>query len=42
VTGFKPTYGLVSLDGWTGDLLEVRLWDGRGDLLASESLYEEE
>jgi hypothetical protein len=35
-------FTLVSLDGWTGDLLEVRLWDGKGGLLASESLYEEE
>ena len=35
-------FTLISLDGWTGDLLEVRLWDGKGGLLASESLYEEE
>ncbi|MEA2482058.1 MAG: hypothetical protein QOC55_5 [Thermoleophilaceae bacterium] len=35
-------FTLISLDGWTGDLLEVRLWDGKGGLLASESLYEED
>ena len=27
---------------WTGDYLEVRLWDAKGGLLASESLYEED
>ena len=32
----------VSLDGWTGDLLEVRLWDGKGGVIASESLYEDD
>jgi hypothetical protein len=38
----EDRFTLVSLDGWTGDLLEVRLWDGKGGLIASESLYEEE
>lgn len=35
-------FTLVSLDSFTGDLLEVKLWDARGGLLASESLYEED
>jgi hypothetical protein len=38
----EDRFTLVSLDGWTGDLLEVRLWDGKGGLIASESLYEDE
>jgi hypothetical protein len=38
----EDRFTLVSLDGWTGDLLEVRLWDGKGGLIASESLYEED
>jgi hypothetical protein len=38
----EDRFTLVSLDGWTGDLLEVRLWDAKGGLIASESLYEEE
>jgi hypothetical protein len=38
----EDRFTLVSLDEWTGDYLEVKLWDGKGDLLASESLYEEE
>jgi hypothetical protein len=38
----EDRFTLVSLDEWTGDFLEVRLWDGKGDLLASESLYEED
>ena len=38
----EDRFTLISLDGWTGDLLEVRLWDGKGGLIASESLYEEE
>jgi hypothetical protein len=38
----EDRFTLVSLDGWTGDLLEVRLWGGKGGLIASESLYEEE
>ena len=35
-------FTLVSLDQWTGDYLEVHLWDAKGGLLASESLYEED
>ena len=35
-------FTLVSLDAYTGDLLEVRLWGPRGMELAGESLYEEE
>jgi hypothetical protein len=38
----EDRFTLVSLDGWTGDLLEVRLWGGTGDELAAESLYEED
>ena len=38
----EDRFTLVSLDGWTGDLLEVRLWDAKGGLIASESLYEED
>ena len=35
-------FTLVSLDNYTGDFLEVRLWGPRGMELAAESLYEEE
>jgi hypothetical protein len=35
-------FTLVSLDNYTGDYIEVKLWDRRGRELASESLYEEE
>jgi hypothetical protein len=38
----EDRFTLVSLDEWTGDYLEVRLWDAKGGLLASESLYEED
>jgi hypothetical protein len=38
----EDRFTLISLDGWTGDLLEVRLWAATGGLLASESLYEED
>jgi hypothetical protein len=38
----EDRFTLVSLDGWTGDLLEVRLWGGKGDELARESLYEDD
>ncbi len=38
----EDRFTLVSLDSWTGDLLEVKLWGGRGDELATESLYEED
>lgn len=35
-------FTLVSLDNYTGDLLEVRLFGAGGGELAAESLYEEE
>ena len=35
-------FTLVSLDAYTGDYVEVRLYDRRGRELARESLYEEE
>ena len=34
-------FTLVSLDDYTGDYVEVRLFDRRGTELARESLYEE-
>ncbi|HEX4735854.1 MAG TPA: hypothetical protein VH247_15705 [Thermoleophilaceae bacterium] len=38
----EDRFTLVSLDEWTGDFLEVRLFDAKGGLIASESLYEED
>jgi hypothetical protein len=38
----EERFTLVSLDNYTGDFLEVRLWGPKGDQLAAESLYEEE
>jgi hypothetical protein len=35
-------FTLVSLDQYTGDLVEVRLYGPKGMELASESLYEDE
>jgi hypothetical protein len=35
-------FTLISLDGYTGDYVEVRLYGARGAELARESLYEEE
>jgi hypothetical protein len=35
-------FTLVSLDAYTGDFLEIRLYDRGGRQLAAESLYEEE
>lgn len=35
-------FTLVSLDAYTGDYVEVRLYGPKGDELASESLYEDE
>ena len=35
-------FTLVSLDAYTGDYVEVRLYDRRGSQLASESLYEDD
>jgi hypothetical protein len=37
----EDRFTLISLDEWTGDFLEVKLWDAKGGLVASESLYEE-
>jgi hypothetical protein len=34
-------FTLASLDDYTGDYVEVRLWDKKGRELAAESLYEE-
>jgi hypothetical protein len=38
----EDRFTLVSLDAYTGDYVEVRLYDRRGSELASESLYEED
>jgi hypothetical protein len=38
----EDRFTLISLDEWTGDYLEVKLWDAKGGLIAAESLYEEE
>jgi hypothetical protein len=38
----EDRFTLVSLDDWTGDLLEVKVWDAKGGQIASESLYEED
>jgi hypothetical protein len=38
----EDRFTLISLDGWTGDLVEVKVWASTGDELASESLYEED
>ena len=35
-------FTLVSLDNYTGDYIEVKLWGRGGGELASESLYEDE
>lgn len=35
-------FTLISLDDYTGDFVEVRLYSAKGDELASESLYEED
>jgi hypothetical protein len=35
-------FTLVSLDNYTGDYLEIKLWGAGGGELAAESLYEEE
>lgn len=41
-TLIEERFTLVSLDNYTGDLLEVRLWGAGGGELASESLYDDE
>ena len=38
----EDRFTLVSLDHWTGDYLEVHLWDSKGGELARESLYVED
>jgi hypothetical protein len=38
----EDRFTLVSLDAYTGDYIEVRLWGARGAELARESLYEDE
>ena len=38
----EDRFTLISLDQWTGDYLEVKLWDAKGGQIASESLYEED
>jgi hypothetical protein len=38
----EDRFTLVSLDNYTGDFLEVKLYGERGGELASESLYEDE
>ena len=38
----EERFTLVSLDNYTGDYIEVKLWSGMGREVAAESLYEEE
>ena len=38
----EDRFTLVSVDAYTGDYIEVRLWGARGAELARESLYEDE
>jgi hypothetical protein len=38
----EDRFTLVSLDGYTGDYLEVKLWGAGGREVAAESLYEED
>jgi hypothetical protein len=38
----EDRFTLVSLDNYTGDYLEVKLWGAGGGEVAAESLYEEE
>ena len=38
----EDRFTLVSLDNYTGDYIEVRLWGEGGKQLAAESLYEED
>jgi hypothetical protein len=38
----EERFTLVSLDNYTGDYLEVKLWGANGAELAAESLYEED
>jgi hypothetical protein len=38
----EDRFTLVSLDNYTGDYIEVKLWGPNGRELAAESLYEED
>ena len=38
----EERFTLVAPDNYRGDFLEVKLWDGRGQELAVESLYVED
>ncbi len=38
----EERFTLVAPDDYRGDVLDVKLFDGRGRELASESLYEDE
>lgn len=38
----EERFTLIAPDDYRGDLLEIKLWDGKGREVASESLYEEE
>jgi hypothetical protein len=38
----EDRFSLVSLDNYTGDFIEIKLWGAGGGEVASESLYEEE
>jgi hypothetical protein len=38
----EDRFTLVSLDNYTGDFIEIKLWGAGGREVASESLYEEE
>ncbi len=38
----EDRFTLISLDNYTGDYLEVKLWGANGAEMAAESLYEEE
>jgi len=37
----EERFTLIAADNYRGDFLEIKLWDGRGRLLAAESLYVE-
>jgi hypothetical protein len=38
----EDRFTLVSLDNYTGDYIQIKLWGAGGGEVASESLYEEE
>jgi hypothetical protein len=35
-------FTMLAPDDYRGDTLDVKLWDGRGDKIAGESLYDDE